>query len=667
MKIESMFGTIARSKLRGIFFIIGFVVAVLAVPLHWAQAASDGPNVLLITIDTLRADHLACYGYQQIHTPNIDQLAAAGARFANAFSAVPITLPSHTVILTGSYPMHTGMHDFGGNKLNPSQPTLATILHAQGYATGAVVGSAVLDSRFGLNRGFDYYYSNFDFSRLSETNLDDMERPGNEVVDRGLAWLAKYGQKKFFLWLHMYDPHFPYHPPAPYNAEYKSHPYDGEIAFDDAQFGRVVRYLKEKNLYDRTLIVLAADHGEGLGEHGEKTHGFFIYNSTLHVPLIVKLPASRAASPRVVKSSVGLVDIAPTILAVTGADAPKEVQGRSLLPLITGPEDKTPVELYAETYLPRIHFDWSELRGNLVGNYKFIEAPKPELYDLAADPHELHNLFYDKKLIADGMQKRLSEMIEKDTAKSPGQSAQASPVDPILAEKLKSLGYVAFDSGAGGILTDRKSPDPKDRIQVYELVSEAMADSQHGLYSSSITRLEAALKVEKDSIPVHYLLGLDYYRQQDFTRSIDEFEKVLKRSPDYALAIFYLGLAYGHAGQWENSTTKLKRAIELDPTNFSAAFNLGAAELKLGKVDEALAAFNQSVHIYSDYAPGYEALGEIYLYQGHVDEAVGALQKAVDLVPENPAYHQGLAKALDAKGLHSEAEQERKKSQPLER
>ncbi len=666
MAIASTFGKMTRANLRSCLFLGCFVITLLAAPIHWTQAGNDAPNVLLITIDTLRADHLACYGYQKIHTPHIDQLAAAGIRFANAFSAVPITLPSHTVILTGSYPMHTGMHDFSGNKLNASQPTLATILRAQGYTTGAVVGSAVLDSRFGLNRGFDFYYSNFDFSRLSESNLDDMERPGNEVVDRGLAWLARNGQKKFFLWLHLYDPHFPYHPPAPYSTEYKTHPYDGEIAFDDAQVGRVLRYLKEKNLYDRTLIVLAADHGEGLGEHGEKTHGFFIYDSTLHVPLIVKLPASRAAAPRVVKSSVGLVDIAPTILAVTGAGVPKEAQGRNLLPLMSGPEDKTPAELYAETYLPRIHFDWSELRGNLIGNYKFIEAPRPELYDLAADPHELHNLFYDKKLVADGMQKRLIQMIGQDTAKSPGQSAQASPVDPILAERLKSLGYVAFDSGASGILTGRKSPDPKDRIHAYELVAEAMADSQHGLYSSSIPKLEAALQIDKDSIPVHYLLALNYFRQQDFTRSIDEFEKVLKRSPDYSLAIFYLGLAYAHAGQWENSAAKLKRALELDSTNFSAAFNLGAAELKLGKVDDAIAAFNQSVHIYSGYAPGYEALGEIYLYQGHVDEAIEALRKAVEIAPDNPAFHQGLAKALDIKGLHDEAEQERKKGQPLE-
>ena len=651
-------------KQKAMWLVVLFCIFVFfAPPFHGTRAANDLPNVLLITIDTLRADHLGCYGYNQIRTPIIDQLAATGIRFTNAYSVMPITLPSHAVILTGSFPMHTGMHDFSGNKLNPAQPTLATILHEQGYATGAVIGSAVLDTRFGLNHGFDYYYSNFDFSWLSEANLDDMERPGNEVVDRGLAWLARNGQKRFFLWIHLYDPHFPYHPPAPYSTEYRTHPYDGEIAFDDAQVGRLLGYLKEKKLYDRTLIVLAADHGESLGEHGEKTHGFFIYNATLHVPLIIKL-AGRASAPRVVKSSVSLVDVAPTITGILGLSPPKEMQGRSLVPLLDGQEDKTPEELYAETYLPRLHFDWSELRGIVIRNYEFIEAPKPELYDLSADPHELHNLFAEKKLIAEGMRKRLEQLIAKNTAASPGQSAQASPLDPILAERLKSLGYVAVSSGSDTILTDRKSADPKDRVGMYELVSEAMADSQHGRFSTSIPKLEAALKIEKDSIPVHYLLALDFYRQQDFSRAIAEFQKVLERSPDYLLAVYYLGLAYGRAGEWEKAAEQLKRALELDPTNFSAAFNLGSAELKLNKVEDAVAAFQQSVRIYPDYAPGYEALGEVYFYQGRLDDAIEALRKAVELAPNDAGFHGRLAKALDAKGLHEEAQEELKKAQP---
>ena len=241
--------------------------------LAWMPAtfAASNPalNVIVITIDTLRADHLGCYGYKQIRTPNIDALAADSARFAHAYTAVPVTLPSHTVIFTGTYPMLSGMHDFAANKLGPTQPTLASVLKEHGYATGAVIGSAVLDSRFGLNRGFNFYYDHFDFSRLDEANLDEMERPGNVVADLALDWLGKNWKKKFFLWMHLYDPHYPYRPPEPYLSEYAAHPYDGEIAFADEQVGRVLRFLKEKGIYEKTLIVLTGDHGESLGEHGE--------------------------------------------------------------------------------------------------------------------------------------------------------------------------------------------------------------------------------------------------------------------------------------------------------------------------------------------------------------------------------------------------------------
>src|SRR5436309_10176546 len=279
-----------------------------------ATSPDPTPNVVVITIDTLRPDHLGCYGYRQIHTPNIDGLAADGFRFERAYTSVPVTLPSHTMIFTGTYPIYSGMHDFAANVLNPAQPTLASVLKEHGYATGAAVASAVLDSRFGLNHGFDFYYDHFDFSRLQESNIDEMERPGNVVADLTLDWLSKNYKEKFFLWMHLYDPHFPYRPPAPYSEEYKDRLYDGEIAFADAQVGRLLRFLKEKQLYQNTLIVLSGDHGESLGEHGEETHGFFIYNSTLHVPLIIHLPGRSSA--QAIPDLANLADLMPTTLHV---------------------------------------------------------------------------------------------------------------------------------------------------------------------------------------------------------------------------------------------------------------------------------------------------------------------------------------------------------------
>jgi arylsulfatase A-like enzyme/Flp pilus assembly protein TadD len=639
--------------------LILLLVAGLLVSVPPAKAAGNrAPNVVVITIDTLRADHLGCYGYKQIRTPNIDALAADSARFARAYTAVPVTLPSHTVIFTGTYPMLSGMHDFAANKLGPSQATLASVLQEHGYATGAVIGSAVLDSRFGLNRGFDFYYDHFDFNRLQESNLEEMERPGNLVADVTLDWLNKNSGKKFFLWMHLYDPHFPYHPPAPYAAEYKDRPYDGEIAFADMQVGRMIRFLKSKGLYANTLIVLSGDHGESLGEHGEKTHGFFIYNATLHVPLIIHLPG--ATSAKTVTELANLADLMPTVLQALKLDIPSQVQGRSLVPMMSKKDDEVR-SLYAETFLPRLHFNWSELRSVETENYHFIDAPKPELYDLSKDPGETENLFPAKKAVGEEMRARLAALMRQYSA---GQElAEKTGIDPALMERLKSLGYAGFSGGGSPTISDRALPDPKDRIQVYELISEAMAESQHGEYAASTEKLGLALKSDPDSVPLHYLLGLNYYRMHEFSKSVNQLQQVLQLSPDYSLATFQLGLAYAHAGDFDHAILTLKRALELDTTNFSAAYNLGVAYAQKQMMTDAASAFRSSVTIAPEYAPGHRALGEVLLYQGQVDEALSELRRAAELAPQDAGNHAALAKALSAKGLNDEAQEEMRKAQ----
>jgi arylsulfatase A-like enzyme/tetratricopeptide (TPR) repeat protein len=651
--------TIPKLLRRGLLASFGLLLAASPGAL---RASGPPPNVILITIDTLRADHLGCYGDAAIQTPNIDALARDGARFQHAFTPVPITLPSHTVMMTGTYPTASGMHDFSGNKLGASQATLAGVLHDAGYATGAVVASAVLDSRFGLNRGFDFYYDHFDFNRLLESNLDEMERPGNEVMDQALGWLDKSAGKRFFLWVHLYDPHYPYRPPAPYSEQYKTNPYDGEIAFADAQVGRLIAALKKKNLYGRTLIVLAGDHGEGLGEHGEKTHGFFIYDSTLHVPLIVKLPGA-VAKPRVVNDEVSLADILPTVLGELAVKPPAGVQGRSLLPLVEGKPADGASTLYSETFLPRLHFDWSELRGLQTGGYHFIEAPQPELYDLSKDPHELHNLFGEKKAVGEEMRGKLGSTIARITPDK--ELAEKTSLDPALAERLKSLGYAGFSGGGSPTVASSKLPDPKDRITVYETVSEAIEASQHGRYEESVAKLRSTLATEKDSVPVHYLLGIDYQRLKDYPNAIAEFQRVLALSPDYSLATYYLGLAYANSGDFDQATATLKHALELDNTNFSAAFNLGAAYLRKQMAPEAEAAFRQSIQINADYAPGHRALGQMLVYRGEVEAGLAELRQAVQLAPEDPAGHAALAQALHTAGQDAEAQREMQRAREL--
>lgn len=647
--------------LRGMVFALLAALFIFPFSLPAAPPANDPPNVVLITIDTVRPDHLGCYGYKLIETPHLDALAAAGIRFTNASTPVPITLPAHSVMLTGTYPMRTGMHDFSGNRLNASQPTVATLLHAKGYATGAVLGSAVLDSRFGLNRGFDFYYDHFDFSRLDEKNIDAMMRPGNEVVDRALGWLEGNRRKPFFLWVHLYDAHHPYNPPSPYLQKYRARPYDGGIAFVDAQVGRVVAYLKAKGIFDRTLIVVAGDHGEGLGEHGEKTHGFFIYDTTLHVPLIFKLPAGAGLQKSVVDDSANLADLLPTVLEIAGAGRPKEVQGRSLVPSMAGKPNGAPAENYAETYLPRIHFNWSELRGVRYRQYHFIDAPRAELYDLSADPHELKNLYSAQRAVANELRKRLGQLIAQFTPASGEKTAETTGLDPALMERLKSLGYVAVAGGGDDVLSDRRLADPKDRVQVYELVSDALADSQRGHYAESIQKLQQALKTEKDSLPVHYLLALNYYRQDNFSIAIEELRIVLKLSPEYTLANYYLGLSYTQTGDWDQAVASFRRTLELDATNFSAAYNLGAAYLKQGRVEDAEGAFRQSVKINPGYAQAHEALGELLFYKGKLDEAIAALRSALEIAPGYTRAREALVKALQANGQNREAEEELRK------
>jgi Flp pilus assembly protein TadD len=488
-----------------------------------------------------------------------------------------------------------------------------------------------------------------------------MERPGNVVADKVLEWLSQNSQKPFFLWMHLYDPHYPYRPPAPYSDEYKSSLYDGEIAFADAQVGRLLHYLKQKGLYQKSLIVLSGDHGESLGEHGEKTHGFFIYNSTLHVPLLIHLP--RPAAVHEISTPVSTVDIMPSVLQVLGIAAPSQVQGKSLLPLISEKKQEGPPYLYAETFLPRLHFDWSELRGVENDHYHFILAPRPELYDLSKDPQELHNLYAEKRAVSDELNAKLSAIIREYT---PGQElADKTPLDPALMERLKSLGYAGFSGGGSADTKNSELPDPKDRIETYELISEAIEASQHGNYEPSVEKLNQALKTEPQSVPVHYLQGLNYYRLGNFPDAVNEFQKTLKLSPDYALAAFHLGLSYARTGQSDEAIATFKKTLALDSTNFSASYDLGLLYQQKKLSAEAASAFRHSIEVAPSYVPGHVALGQLLLAQGQVDEAITELRQAVSLAPEQPGTHMALAKALDAKGLAVEAQQEMRRAQEV--
>ncbi|HXJ92139.1 MAG TPA: sulfatase-like hydrolase/transferase [Terriglobia bacterium] len=620
------------------------------------------PDVILITIDTLRPDHLQCYGDTQIETPNVDALARISARFTEAFTAVPVTLPSHTALMTGSYPMSNGVHDFSNNKLSPDATPLARVLHDNGYQTAAFVSAPVLDSRFGLDLGFDTYYDHFNFSPLDERALDSTKRPADQTVDLVLNWLHNHAgpggdgsRKPFFLWTHFYDPHDPYMPPEPYATRYRGRPYDGEIAFADAQLGRLLEGLKASGAWEHSVVVLAGDHGEGLGEHGERTHGFFIYKSTLHVPLLIHIPG---AAPRVVSAGVSLVDVMPTVLQTLKISNPPSVQGRSLLSLALGETTESTSVLYAESFLPLLHFGWSPLRGLETRGVKYIEAPRPELYETHIDPNELKNVYPTRQALGRELHTELYDDLRRLTPVNANRAVAPELTDPALLDRLRSLGYVAVSSGTFAEQSGKALADPKDRITVYELVARATEDGQHGRFQASLDALQEAAKTEPTLLAIQYLEGLDYFRMKDYAQAAAKFQAAVRQEPKYALATYYLGLSQAEAGDWDAAIASFERALELDATNFEAAYNLGAAYMKKSRADEAARAFERAVQIKPDFARAYEALGEVYLYGNRAQDAAAALQRAVDLQPGFAKAHYNLGRAFEALGRTADAQRE---------
>ncbi len=368
-------------------------------------------NVILITVDTLRADRLGCYGFSPDVTPTMDMFASKGVLFENCISQTPLTFPSHTTIMTGTLPIHHGVRDNGGFVVPKELQTMAEVFKSAGYDTAAFVSAYVLDAKWGLDQGFDYYFDRFDLGRFEKISLGEVQRPANETIDEALSWIGKKKDGKFFAWIHLYDPHTPYTPPEPYKSRYPEHPYLGEIAYTDKELARLWDYLRDNGLTENLFLVFASDHGESLGEHGETTHGFFVYRPAIHVPLIFVTPFARFNGRRY-KGTVTLSDVLPTICDMTGLKLPADVQGRSLVPEFKGGKPVPGPLAYSETYYPRYHFGWSELKSFEDDRYKLITAPVPELYDVRSDPTESKNLVYLEKKVFEEMSAR-AEAMEK--------------------------------------------------------------------------------------------------------------------------------------------------------------------------------------------------------------------------------------------------------------
>jgi arylsulfatase A-like enzyme/Tfp pilus assembly protein PilF len=611
-------------------------------------------NVVLVTLDTVRADALACYGRRDVQTPTLDAWAARGVRFENCFAQTPLTLTSHVTLMTGTQPLFHGVRDNGAFVVPRKMVTMAELFKAKGYATGAFIGAYVLDSQWGLDQGFDVYYDKFDLRKFQRISLESVQRPANEVLDAALPWLEARKEGPFFAWIHLYDAHAPYAPPPPFDSEYAALPYLGEIAFVDAQLARLRGFLESNGLADRTFVVLAGDHGESLGEHGEATHGFFVYQAALRVPLIIATPFPQFRGI-VSAETAGLVDVLPTVCRMAGLEVPSEVQGRSLLGAFFGRSDPEPPLVYSETYYPRFHFGWSELRSVQNARYKLILAPEPELYDLAADPREAQNLVTAQPRIFQDLRAQ-AEAFMRDASRN-AYELDTSGVDAKARERLSALGYVGSFTDQTR-LKGKTLADPKEKIAVYNELAQARELAKDGRPGEAVDIVRGIIAGDPDIPDAYFTLGSLLFQDKRLGEAVEAFKQVLERKPDEGFAALNVARLYEQMGRFDEAerfaAEYLRKGFE-EPQLF---LMLGNMKLMRKDYDAAAADFTKALALDAETPEAYDALATIAIAKGDMAQAGDDLRKAVALEPRLANIHYRLGWIAEKQGRLEEAETE---------
>jgi arylsulfatase A-like enzyme/Tfp pilus assembly protein PilF len=645
------------------------------------SSSAAPPNIILITLDTTRADRMGFLGSTLGLTPNLDQLAKRGTIFTRAYAVVPLTTASHATILTGIYPELSGVNDFG--KPLPSQiPYLPDLLRSSGYQTAAFVGSLVLDpvggTAPGFDRGFDTYDAGFRIRRRNEDRYQTLERRGGDVVAHAIDWLAHRPSKSkpFFLWVHLYDAHDPYDPPAPYNTKFVKAPYDGEVAYVDACVGKLLNALRAQALFENSLIAVMADHGEALGQHGEETHGIFLYDETVHVPLLFKMPAasaakqapaadSKSASPippaHRIETRVSLADITPTILEIAGQPVPEVTQGHSLAKLISSPSTKTADSpAYSETDYPHRAFGWSSLRSLRSGKFLFIEAPQQELYDQLADPAAAQNLAAKSPAVAETLSSQVTAFHEKLGSTHP---APATATDAQQAEQLSALGYVATDtapqSNANSISAAPTGVDPKQRIETANLMHDALMEVEDGRYEEAVPHLQRVLATEPQMAVAEMQLGIAYSRLKKPAEALPLLSAAVKRQPDSGIAHYEYGLALFDSGDLQSAAPEFATAVSHAPRWADAHFSLASVYARIDRVPEAMTELETSLALNPNHYRANLLRGRILSLQGHAAEALDNLLKATQVEPQSVEAHAFLADAYTQLNRPDDAARER--------
>ena len=611
-------------------------------------------NVIVITLDTTRADRLPSYGCQDVVTPTLDAFAARGVRFEKCYAQTPLTLPSHTTLMTGTLPLFHGIRDNGGFFVPEKLKTMAELFKDKGYETGAFIAAYVLDSKWGLNQGFDTYFDKFDLSKFKRVSLGTVQRPANEILDQALPWLEERKAKRFFAWLHLYDPHTPYEPPPPYDKLYANRPYLGEIAFADSEIGRLWGWLQSNGLLEKTFIVFAGDHGESLGEHEEQSHGFFVYQAAIHVPLIVVTPFPKlqgVVSPEVTT----LADVLPTVCDMAGLPVPAEVQGKSLLPAFFGRRRKETPLAYSETYYPRFHYGWSDLKSVQDGRYKLILAPVPELYDVVADPREEKNLVYLEKKVYENLNAEAEAFIAR--AGRNAYEVDVSKVDEETREKLSALGYVGSFADPAK-LKGKKLANPKEKITVFNELSRAREMGFDGKADEAIRIIKGIIATDPDVTEAYFSIGNILFQDRKFPEAIGYFTQVLDRKPDDSFAAINIALAFEGMGRFDEAEKFLLGHIGKGFTDPQFYFMLGNMSYVQKKYDQAIPYLEKCLVSNAESAGSHSLLGAIYIIKNDLPRAEEHLRKAAELNPRLANIHFFSAELADKRGLTSEAESE---------
>ncbi len=608
-------------------------------------------NVLVITLDTIRADRLGAYGNRSIRSDFVDGLAERGVLFEHCIVPTPLTLPSHTSLFTGTYPPHHGVRDNGNYVVPGELTTMAELFRDAGYRTGAFVGAFVLSSRWGLDQGFETYTEPASGYDPSLASFAQIQRRADAVVDDATAWIRESSDRPFFAWVHVYDPHLPYDPPPVFAAEYAEDPYLGEVAFADAELGRLQALLDLSGLAAKTIVVFAGDHGEGLGDHDELDHGLLLYQTTLRAPLIIAHPAVEQRGVRR-EEVVSLVDILPTLAAVVDLPIPERVQGQSLLPLMdeTGEFEERPV--YSETHYPKLHFGWSPLTALQDRRFQLIQSSDPELYDLAADPKQQKNLFDTNTAEAEGMGRELARLTQS-LAEGGVKAAQAPDAETIA--KLAALGYVTGGGVSGQDPADGDLPSPRSMLWIYNMLMEASGILASGDEIGAERKFLEILEAEDNLVDAWLALGRLYRRQGRMAEALDALREAHERRPLDPFVVSKLADALISTRQPAEAEELLRVALEEHPDDPYIVFALARALESFGRLDEAETMYRKSHALDPRSAPTHVRLAALALRRGDRATAESELDTALQLDPKVPEASLYKGQLLESAGRLDEA------------